>query len=96
MTVTLDTLELTPAELENCRDAVRHIAYFNWLDAGCPPARPLDSWLFAERQWIEHFFVPNRPCDGTRPSLPPDATKASVAGGDKSLTETHQHEQANA
>jgi hypothetical protein len=36
MTVTLVTLELTPDELESSRDTVRKMAYFNWLNAGCP------------------------------------------------------------
>ena len=36
MSVTLETLELTPEEFENCKDVVRRMAYFNWLDAGCP------------------------------------------------------------
>jgi hypothetical protein len=67
MTVTLETLELTPAELESIREAMRKMAYFNWLNAGCPDGRDLDFWLSAEREWIEHRFVPSRPCDGSRP-----------------------------
>jgi hypothetical protein len=74
MTVTLDTLELTPAELECCKDIVRRMAYFNWLDAGCPDGQELDCWLLAERAWIEHFYVPDRPYDGARPqdTTPPE------------------------
>jgi hypothetical protein len=67
MTVTLDTLELTPAELESCKDVVRRMAYFNWLNSGRPDNRQLDCWLLAEREWIEQYYVPDRPCDGTRP-----------------------------
>jgi hypothetical protein len=80
MTVTLESLELAPQELECCRDAVHTMAYFNWLDAGCPQDGQLDFWLRAERDWIENCYVPSRPCDGTRPETTPAA--AAAAGGD--------------
>ena len=67
MTVTLDSLELTPAELEACHDAIRKQAYCHWLDAGSPPGDGAEFWLQAERQWIEHCYVPNRQFDGSRP-----------------------------
>jgi len=66
MTVTLDTLELTPEELECCKQVVEQMAYFHWLDAGCPDEGDLEFWLQAEREWIEHMYVPDRPLDGVR------------------------------
>lgn len=66
MTATLETLELTPEELNSSKDAVRKMAYFNWLEAGCPEGGQLEFWLKAERQWIEQCYVPDRPLDGTR------------------------------
>ena len=66
MTVTLETLELTPEELNSSKDVARKMAYFNWLDAGCPEGGQLELWLKAERQWIEQSYVPDRPLDGTR------------------------------
>jgi len=74
MTVTLETLELTPEELNSSKDAVQKMAYFNWLEAGCPDCGQLEFWLKAERQWIEHNYVPHRPLDGTRAPLvaPPE------------------------
>ena len=48
MSVTTDTLELTAAELAACKDAVRKMAYFNWLDAGQPDYGDLDFWLRAD------------------------------------------------
>ena len=67
MTVTLETLEMTPEELECGRDAVQKMAYFNWLDSGCPDSGPLEFWLQAERQWIESNYVPRRTLEATRP-----------------------------
>lgn len=96
MTATLDTLELTPAGLESSRDVVRRMAYFNWLNAGCPDGQQLDSWLLAEREWIEHCYVPSRPCDGTRPpeATPPAAVADSASGGEASLKESRPRERA--
>jgi hypothetical protein len=96
MSVTLENLELTPEELEASKEAVRTSAYYGWLNAGCPDGRQLDFWLLAEREWIEHCFVPNRPCDGMRPqeAMPPEAASASVGGGDKSPIEPRRHEEA--
>ncbi len=67
MSVTLENLELTPQELESCKDIVRRMAYFHWLDAGQPEGAELDSWLKAESEWFEHDYVPYRSLDGTRP-----------------------------
>jgi hypothetical protein len=67
MTVTLETLELTLQELECIRDAVRKMAYFNWLNADRPDCGEVEFWLQAEREWIEHNYVPHRTLDGTRP-----------------------------
>lgn len=66
MSTTLETLELTPEELDACRIAVRKMAYLRWLDAGAPPDRQLDFWLAAENDWIEFNYVPHRTLDGTR------------------------------
>jgi len=67
MTATLETLELTPDQLESSREAVRKMAYCKWLDAGRPDGLEVEFWLQAEREWIEHNYVPHRTLDGTRP-----------------------------
>lgn len=67
MFVTLETLELTPEELAICKDAVHKMAYLKWVDAGCPDQGQLEFWLQAEREWIEHNYVPHRTLDGSRP-----------------------------
>jgi Protein of unknown function (DUF2934) len=82
MTVTLETLELTPEELSSSKDAVRKMAYFNWLEAGCPDGEQLEFWLKAERQWIEHSYVPHRLLDGARAQLVAPS-KASAAGNNR-------------
>jgi Protein of unknown function (DUF2934) len=79
MTVTLETLELTPEELNSSKDAVLKMAYFNWLDAGCPDGEQLEFWLKAERRWIEHNYVPHRLFDGMRAQRAAPS-KASAAG----------------
>ena len=65
MAVTLDTLDLTPEERETRRDVIRRMAYFNWLDAGCPQSDGFPFWAKAERDWIDHNYVPHRDWDGT-------------------------------
>lgn len=67
MNVRLETLEFTPAELEASRQAVEKMAYYNWQAAGCPEGRGDEFWAQAEREWIERYYVPSRPLDGTRP-----------------------------
>jgi hypothetical protein len=69
MSITLETLELTDQELELCKNAVRKMAYFNWLDAGRPEHAERDCWLQAEKEWLEHSYVPHRRLDG----MPPQA-----------------------
>ena len=70
MTVSLDTLELTPAEFDAAKEAVRHIAHARWLDAGRPAGAELECWLKAEREWIENAYVPHRAVNGARPQRP--------------------------
>jgi hypothetical protein len=36
------------------------MAYFQWLNTGCPSGQCLEHWLAAEREWIERCYVPNR------------------------------------
>lgn len=60
MSITLNQLDLTPDDAEADRSVVEKMAYFNWLDAGCPEGRCLDFWLAAEREWIEYCFVPRQ------------------------------------
>lgn len=67
MSVSLNTLEMTPEERAGCHGVISRMAYFEWLDAGKPPGRELDLWLHAERRWIEHDYVPRRPLDGDAP-----------------------------
>ena len=78
MSVTLETLEMTPPEREACRDAVRKRAYFNWLDAGCPDCREFEFWLAAERNWIEHNYVPHRTLDPERSQPGDELTQVRV------------------
>lgn len=68
MNVQLDTLELTPEELDASREAVRKMAYFRWLEAGMPTDSGLDYWAQAERDWIERYYVPHRDLSAGRPS----------------------------
>jgi len=65
MKVRLETLELTPEELEASREAVRKMAYFRWLEAGEPTDGGLDHWAQAERDWIERYYVPRRDLTGS-------------------------------
>ena len=67
MTTTLDTLELTPEQLDSCREEVRKLAYRKWQESGSPEGRELECWLAAEHEWIGCNYVPDRPCDGARP-----------------------------
>ena len=80
MSATLETLELTPEELESCREAVRKMAYCKWLDAGRPDSGELDFWVEAEREWIERNYVPHRTLDGTRPEPTHRAKQAAAPG----------------
>lgn len=60
MNVTLEQLDLAPAELAQCRKSVEEMAYFKWLDASAPEGRSLDFWLESEREWVERRYVPRR------------------------------------
>lgn len=66
MAASLETLEMTPWELERSREAVRKLAFEKWLDAGQPQGHDVELWIQAERYWIEHNYVPHRTLDGTR------------------------------
>jgi hypothetical protein len=81
MSVTLETLEMTGAELDRARDAVRTMAYFKWLDAGCPDGGQSEFWLKAQREWIERCYVPHRSCDGARPTPEPNLVLGSGVKG---------------
>lgn len=80
MPVTLETLELTPQKLESCKEAVHRMAYFNWLNAGCPSGNQLEFWVQAEQEWIQHNYVPHRMLDGIRPQ--PDGQSSAVSAGE--------------
>jgi hypothetical protein len=60
MCVTLDTLDLTPDELEQAKDRVRQLAFLKWEAAGRPYDGSTKFWLEAERMWIEHEYTPHR------------------------------------
>lgn len=59
-TVSLESLELTPDELARSREAIRQMAYENWLNAGRLAGDGLQYWLQAEQNWIENCYVPHR------------------------------------
>ena len=63
MSISLDSLLLTPEELETAFRQVRELAYFKWEAVGRPANRELDFWCAAEREWIAHCYVPHRPGD---------------------------------
>ncbi len=65
MAVTLETLELTPEELEARRETIRRMAYFNWLNAHCPQGDGQQFWLKAEQDWLDYCYVPHRQWDGS-------------------------------
>ena len=84
MTSRLETLDLGAEQLSQCQDAVRQLAYTKWSKQDARPGMNLDFWLEAEREWISHCYVPNRPCDGARPEdadyrLPSGPKKRSKA-----------------
>ncbi len=74
MSVTLESLAMNPETLQSARDVVERMAYFHWLDAGCPGDQALDCWLAAERDWIERFYVPSRKCELASPHSGPGAS----------------------
>lgn len=58
--IALESLELTDDELQRAREAIRQMAYDNWLMAGMPSGDGIKFWAQAEREWIEHCYVPHR------------------------------------
>lgn len=56
--VALESLELTPKELAHCKSSIRQMAYDNWLSAGQPTGDGREFLVRAERDWIEHRYVP--------------------------------------
>jgi hypothetical protein len=60
MTVRLDTLEMTPEQQQAAFECVRKLAYEKWVEAGQPQGCGDEFWLEAEREWIEHYYVPPR------------------------------------
>lgn len=56
----LDTLELTPRELEIAREEVRRLAYRRWCEAGYPLGDGAPFWLAAEEDWIGRCYTPHR------------------------------------
>jgi hypothetical protein len=63
MSISLDSLLLTPQELEAALRQVRESAYFKWEAGNRPADRELDFWCAAEREWIAGSYVPHRPGD---------------------------------
>jgi hypothetical protein len=60
MSISLDSLLLTPEELETALRQVREMAHVKWEAVGRPMNRELDIWCDAEREWIAHYYVPHR------------------------------------
>jgi hypothetical protein len=60
MTATLASLEIPSEKLPICQDEIRKLAYFKWLEAGCPQGQDADFWKSAEHEWIEFQYVPDR------------------------------------
>jgi len=60
MTITLETLELRPEQYHASKEAIRRMAHAKWVEAGQPQGTQFEYWLQAEREWIEHCYVPDR------------------------------------
>jgi hypothetical protein len=60
MAVSLESLDLTPEQLELAREMVRKWAYIKWEEAGRPISDGEPFWGEAEREWIERCYVPPR------------------------------------
>ena len=56
----IDAMLLTDDERNIARSQMEEIAYYKWLDAGCPNTNPLVFWCEAELEWIEYFYIPDR------------------------------------
>ena len=78
MQPSLNCLILTEPEREIARRAIQEMAYFKWLEAGCPDDGTLKFWLDAEKEWVEYCYVPDRyPPEKPSPEQPsPEQTKA--------------------
>lgn len=63
MPVNLQTLPLSPEELESAEQVVRQLAYMLWLEAGRPLGMEDEFWLKAEQEWLAHHYVPRRAPD---------------------------------
>jgi len=59
-TIRLESLELSPEELDRAKETVRLKAYEAWQLAGRPSGDGLEYWLQARRAWIETSYVPHR------------------------------------
>ena len=68
MSITIESLQLSPEQLEYCRVQVRTLAFKKWQEAGCLAGRAVNYWLEAEAEWIGSCYVPDRPYDGKRPN----------------------------
>ncbi len=60
MAVSLESLDLTPEQLDVAREMVRKWAYIKWEEAGRPVSDGEQFWSEAEREWIERCYVPPR------------------------------------
>jgi hypothetical protein len=83
MSISLDSLLLTPEELEAVLRQVRELAYFKWEAGGRPADRELDFWCAAEREWIAHSYVPHRSDDDREKAVgrPPAGVPVSKSRG---------------
>jgi hypothetical protein len=83
MSISLDSLLLTPEELKAALRQVRELAYFKWEAGGRPADQELDYWCAAEREWIAHSYVPHRPGDDREKTVgcPPAGAPASKSRG---------------
>jgi len=82
------TAKTTMAKVRHALEArdrdeeIRQIAYYLWLDEGCPQGRHFDHWLKAESIWREREAA--NPADRPRPArrrktaTPPRAKKPAV------------------
>lgn len=69
MSVTIDSLDLGPAERAVAHERIQRMAYHRWLECAQPDGRSLDCWLAAEREWIHREYVPSRQLDASRPAI---------------------------
>ena len=60
MSISLDSLLLTPKELEAALCQVRELANVKWEAVGRPAVGASDFWCEAEREWIASGYVPHR------------------------------------